>query len=195
MCLHGRGRGRNLILAGETSLRVTRSAALCKVQGRRCRPLRAGLGGRRGSRVHRHALHQATQAFTFNLGLLALVRRLVLFDLAQELTTFRTSVINKRLDVLLKAVNCLLHLGIPSLGTLKTRFEVEELLVCPLVLVYDRSPLALYRLILALLCSHAFVLEETVEGRCQLLHQRCLLMVCLKKSALVWPELLQLCLE
>ncbi len=125
----------------------------------------------------------------------ALARGPILLDLAEQLSAFGSPIVDERVHVPLETLDRLFHLAVPVLGALEARFEVEELLVGSLVPVDDNTPYTLHGLVLALLASYALVLEKTVEGDGQHLHQGGLLMIRLDEPILERPVLLELGLE
>jgi hypothetical protein len=125
----------------------------------------------------------------------ALVRGPVLLDLVQQLGALGSPVVDEGLDVLLQTLYRLFHLLVPRLRTLQAGFQVQEFLVCPLVLGDDCASLSLERLIFALLCPDSLVLQKAVERHRQLSHQGCLLMGRLNKTVLIRPVFLELLLE
>jgi hypothetical protein len=51
--------------------------------------------------------------------------------LTEKLSTFRTPIAHERLNILVKAVHCVLHFAVPLLGALETGFKVKKFLINP----------------------------------------------------------------
>ena len=145
----------------------------------RWRSRRRGLrpGGRRRGRIHRHALHELAQTLSLSVGLAGGAVDPVALHLAEELCALEPAVVEEGLDVLLEAVDRLLHLRVEALRLDETGVEVVEGLIHLAVSHRDRVALARDALVLALLGAHASVLEEGAVRRRQLVEKRVLLVV------------------
>jgi hypothetical protein len=83
--------------------------------------------------------------------------RLALFDLGEQLSTFGTSVVNKRLDILPYTGYGFLHFGVEALSAHQAGNEVIEGLIDAAVLRHDRVALSREGFVLVLLGPYSFI--------------------------------------
>ena len=129
-------------------LRVVRCLGLERRRTVACwRVMAWRVGLRFGRWVHAHALHQLFEASLLPVCAGALSS----FNRVEELAAFAAAVLHKRLNVLLQAFDCILHLGVELASSLETSVEIDVGLVDFAVAAQYRVPLAGEGLVLVLL--------------------------------------------
>ncbi len=135
------------------------------------------------------------QSIPFTVRLAASAARFILLDSMQQLGSFRATVADKGLHILLKAFHRILHLRIKALRIYQAVNQVVESLKHLLILCEHRIPLPSKAFIFRLLCFDPLILEKDTVSLGQLLHERSLLVGRLQQTVLVRSVLLKLGLK
>ena len=90
-----------------------------------------------------------------------------MLDLTQQLSSFGSSIVDKRFDILLEAVHTFPHLAVEDLSTHEALNEVFMSAEDALIPAHDAVSTLLQGLVFLLIRTYSLVLQEVPEGPCK----------------------------
>lgn len=118
-----------------------------------------------------------------------------MFDLIQQLSTFSSSIVDKRLDILFETVHAFFHFTVEALSPHETLNEILMRAEDAFVPTHDTIPTLLQGFVFLLIGTYPPVLQKVAECSCELLEKGGLFMYCRDNAILVRAEFLKFRLE